>query len=242
MTEPTLPEDLADTAADVVEAAALFVTVPVPKRTMSTASIVAIALAICGGIVLTGLLMTAGTAAHDRPTTSAVARPVVSTPKASAATTAVILDSASAPKWTSSHHARWAGTARKTAVFEVAAERPVAVWSDTVTPRLVVRCMDQRTDVFVYIETAARIEAEDENHAVHLVFDDEAGTDARWPDSVEHDALFAPDGARLAERLMSAGTLRFGFTPHNAAPVTAIFDVRGLAERMAPVAKFCGGL
>jgi hypothetical protein len=102
--------------------------------------------------------------------------------------------------------------------------------------------MEKRTDVFVYTGTAARIESEDENHGVQLTFDDEAGSDQRWPDSLEHDALFAPDGAAVARRLVSADTLRFGFTPHNAPPVTAIFDVHGLAERLKPAAKYCGGL
>jgi len=242
MTEPSLPDDLADIAEEVVEAAAIFVPVPVPKRTMSTASMVAIALAICGGVVLTGLLMTSGTAAHDRPlpTAAGAARPAASTPKASNAPAAVIIDSASAPKWTSTRQGRWAGTTKKTAVFEVAAERPVAVWNDSVTPLLVVRCMDKRTDVFVYTETAARIEMEDENHSVRIAVDDEQAVDQRWPDSVEHDALFAPDGAALARRLMSAGMLRIGFTPHNAPAVTAVFDVHGLAERMKPVEKLCG--
>jgi hypothetical protein len=67
MTEPTLPDDLADIAADVVEAATPAVPLPVPKRTMSTVSMVALAVAICGGVVLTGLLMTARPAAHDAP-------------------------------------------------------------------------------------------------------------------------------------------------------------------------------
>ena len=75
-----------------------------------------------------------------------------------------------------------------------------------------------------------------------VALDDDAASHERWPDSVEHDALFAPDGASLARRLMTAGTLRFSFTPHNAAPVTAVFNVHGLAEQLKPVAKHCGGL
>jgi hypothetical protein len=39
---------------------------------------------------------------------------------------------------------------------------------------------------------------------------------------------------------MQAHTLRFGYTPHNAAPVEAVFQVEGLAELIAPVAKDCG--
>ena len=243
MTEPLLPLEPADPAAPAIDQAGEVTPPPAtpppaPTRTMSMVSMAAVAIAIGGGILLTGLMMTARPAAHNpAPRLAAsLARP------APAPAAGTVIDSASAPKWTTMHHARWAGTTRKTAVFEVAAERPVAVWNDTVTPLLVVRCMDKRTDVFVYTETAARIESEDENHAVRVTVDDEAGSDDRWPDSLEHDALFAPDGARLARRLMTAGTLRFSFTPHNAPPVTAIFDVHGLAQRMAPVAKFCGGL
>ena len=36
-------------------------------------------------------------------------------------------------------------------------------------------------------------------------FDDEAGAHERWPDSVEHDALFAPDGKAMAQRLSPRG-------------------------------------
>ena len=39
---------------------------------------------------------------------------------------------------------------------------------------------------------------------------------------------------------MHAQTLRFGYTPHNAEPVEARFEVRGLAELIGPVAKDCG--
>jgi hypothetical protein len=35
--------------------------------------------------------------------------------------------------------------------------------------------------------------------------------------------------------------MRFGYTPHNAAPVSAQFDVAGLAERISPAAAQCGG-
>lgn len=56
----------------------------------------------------------------------------------------------------------------------------------------------------------------------------------------EHDALFAPDGQALAQRLLTARQLHFGFSPHNAAPVTATFEVDGLAKHLEPIAKRCG--
>ena len=89
-------------------------------------------------------------------------------------------------------------------------------------------------------KSAARIEEQDENHTVRVALDGQAGTHERWPDSVEHDALFAPDGQAMARRLLSASQMRFTFSPHNAAPVTATFEVAGLGELLAPVAKRCG--
>ena len=144
------------------------------------------------------------------------------------------------PTWSSRNQSRWISNSRKSAAFELEANAPVAVWMKQVRPTLVVRCMDKRTDVFVYTESAARIEEQDENHTVRVALDGQAGTHERWPDSVEHDALFAPDGQAMARRLLSARQMRFTFSPHNAAPVTATFEVAGLGELLAPIAKRCG--
>ena len=74
---------------------------------------------------------------------------------------------------------------------------------------------------------------------MRVAFDDKAGSHERWPDSVEHDALFAPDGQAMAQKLLAAHQMRFSFSPHNAAPVTATFEVAGLSEHLAPIAKWC---
>jgi hypothetical protein len=128
---------------------------------------------------------------------------------------------------------------RKSAAFEVEADRPVGVWMKKVTPLLVVRCLDKRTDVFVFTDSAARIEPQDDNHTVQIALDGGPRLEQRWPDSVEHDALFAPDGAALARQLVNAETLTFSFSPHNAEPVTATFNVRGLGEQLGGVENFC---
>ena len=73
-----------------------------------------------------------------------------------------------------------------------------------------------------------------------LAFDDGPQSVERWPDSEEHDALFAPDSAALATRIASAHHLRFTYTPHNAQPVTVNFDLNGADEVVANVRKTCG--
>ena len=110
---------------------------------------------------------------------------------------------------------------------------------NSVRPVLVVRCLAGKTDAFVFTETAARIEPQDENHTVALAFGAESAATERWPDSEDHDALFAPDGEAFVRRLGTARALRFGFTPHNASPVTAAFDLTGIDTVLQTVGATC---
>ena len=113
------------------------------------------------------------------------------------------------------------------------------MWMDHVRPVLVLRCLAGKTDAFVFTETAARIEQADENHTVELALDGSSAAVERWPDSADHDALFAPDAEAFARRLAGARTLRFGFTPHNAQPVTATFDLSGAEAVVDAVSRTC---
>lgn len=200
--------------------------------------LIAAASAVAGGALVTLLVMDVQPSAETAPrpvTRAAVGAPPSSVPAHTDPTPAPVpaIDPAAPVKWSSKTQARWVNPSRTTAAFELDAEHPIAVWNDTVTPALVVRCTKGRVDVFVYTDSAARIEAEDDNHTVQLSYDDETGVQERWPDSIEHDALFAPDGRALTDRLSTSRSLRFTFTPHNARPATALFDVRGLKEKMA---------
>ena len=133
----------------------------------------------------------------------------------------------------------WMGNARKGLALELAARNDTPVWMRTVRPLLVVRCVDQRTDVFVYTDSAAAMEAQDEDHTVRISLDGAESRTERWPDSSAHDALFAPRGAQMLDELSRARTLSFTYTPHNAVPVVAHFDLAGLQERLAPAQRAC---
>ena len=143
-------------------------------------------------------------------------------------------------KWSSGTHSRWRTANPKNAVFELPAQNKIPVWMKHVRPMLVVRCLSKSTEAFVFIESAAAIESQDEDHTVRIAFDDEPMAVERWPDSVEHDALFAPDGEAFVRRLARARTMRFTFTPHNALAAEAHFEVAGIAALMEPAAKQCG--
>ena len=140
--------------------------------------------------------------------------------------------------WTVSS-AAWTGDDRQSIALELPARNETPVWMRSVRPLLVVRCMAKRADVFVFTDSPAAMEATDDDHTVRVAIDGKPERTERWPDSRAHDALFAPDGAAFLAELQLARTLRFGYTPHNAAPAVADFDVAGLAEKLAPAAARC---
>lgn len=209
---------------------------PAPPQGPSLGHILAIAAAVTGGGLFTLLVMAGRPAARGEARVATTASAMT----APAATPGSSTPGAPPPAWSTRHQSRWISNHRKSAAFELESTQPVPVWMKQVRPTLVVRCMDRRTDVFVYTDTAARLEEQDENHTVRVAFDGDEGAHERWPDSVEHDALFAPDGKAMARRILASSQMRFTFSPHNAAPVTATFEVSGLRELLAPIAKRCG--
>jgi hypothetical protein len=147
---------------------------------------------------------------------------------------------AHAPHWTHSADGRWISSSRHTAAFEVDAIKRVHVWTRDVTPVLVVRCDSGKTEAFVYTQSAARMEPQDGDHTVTVAFDGGSAATERWPDSDEHDALFARHPVEFTRQLTAARALHFGFTPHNAQPVVATFALDGLADLLAASPRQCG--
>ena len=187
-------------------------------------SVITLALLLTRGVPSSGVAAAQGNVAKSQR--SVVAGP----PRASAVTQA----------WSSQRRAYWTGNQRNSAAFELPAENIVPIWLNQVRPMLIVRCLSKKTEAFVFTGSALKIEPQTEDHTVSFRFDNEQETTMRWPDSAEHDALFAPDAAAFAQRLIHAHTLRFGYTPHNAEPVEAHFEVSGLGALIEPVAKECG--
>jgi len=159
---------------------------------------------------------------------------------AAARTSPAVVAAPAAPKWTHVTAGRWTGGDRKSVAFELQANNRIHIWTRDVTPVLVVRCQAGQIEPFVYTQSAARMEPQDGDHTVRVAFDDGPEATERWPDSDEHDALFAKDSAAFTRQLATAKTLRFGFEPHNAGPAVMQFDVSGLNELLHGSAKQCG--
>ena len=237
------PSAQADAGAPLADAEtqsqALTVVPPLPQAASTPG--VQRYVAIVGGVVLAGvatmaLLSTRSSARESLPpgTGDSVVQPQRHDTSAVPRTQAAIF-----PHWSNAHQSRWVSNHPKSAAFELRADRDVPVWMHRVEPLLVVRCLAHKADVFVFTDSPARIEPQDENHTVTIAFDDEAASTERWMDSEEHDSLFAPDGAAFARRLTQSHTLRFGFTPHNAAPVTVQFTTKGFDNVFTHIAEKC---
>jgi hypothetical protein len=203
--------------------------------------LMAVGVGVVGVSVALGLLIASSGTPTDpdaetgtTQVTSSPARKIAQTPPVANQVTATFKS-----KWNSTNR-DWVGNQRKAVAFELASENKVAVWQRHVQLTLVVRCVANRVDAFVFTQSPAKLEPQDNDHTVRLAFDGQPESVERWPDSDEHDALFAPDGAAFVRRLTSVKAMRFGFTPHNSSPVSTVFNVAGLAEAMAPAARQCG--
>ena len=90
------------------------------------------------------------------------------------------------------------------------------------------------------LDTSTTYEDDADRRTVTLQWDDDPASTQRWALSESGKELFAPDGIAVARRLATARRLRFGFSPFNAAPVTAEFAVEGFDELAVLVARTCG--
>ena len=228
----TAPAPVAPGAPAVTTAAS-----PAEKKAVpfGTRELALVAMALVGGGVITYATLMGRPAPATGTETAPASRTAASAPAARPAKTA-----SKSQQWTAARRELWLGERRKGLAFDVTSNEPVGAWMKNVRPVLVVRCTSGSMETFVVTETAAQIEPKSDAHTVSLRFDDQTPVTERWPDSTEHDALFAPDGADFVSRLATARTFYFRFTPHNAIPVTAEFNVEGLAPLLAPGAKHCG--
>lgn len=143
-----------------------------------------------------------------------------------------------APRWIANGLARRGRTGPSGVTFELAANEDVPVWRSRVRPILSVRCVGKAVEVFVMTHSAASVENSGQ-HTVQVSFDNRVVTPQTWEHSIDHDALFSPDGSALARQISGARTMSFAYTPFNASTVFAQFSVAGLNAQLETSAKNC---
>jgi len=129
----------------------------------------------------------------------------------------------------------------KGVTFFLDAENEITGWLARQKPGLIFRCKEKSTDVYMVTGMPAAVERGDlEGHTVRVRFDDGEAQRQRWSQSTDSKALFARNAVQMARRIAKAKTLRLEFTPFNASPVIATFDVSGFDQHIGRVAAACG--
>jgi len=125
--------------------------------------------------------------------------------------------------------------------FHLEAENSVEGWLKRGKPSLIVRCREKRTDVYMVTGMPASVESGDlDGHTVRVRFDDMPAQQQRWSESTDKEALFATSAVQMARNLAKANLLRVEFTPFNASPAIATFDVGGFDQHIGQLAAACG--
>ena len=118
-----------------------------------------------------------------------------------------------------------------------------------VRPVLVIRCHEERLDVFI---TTGAVLAHDDSYEragyenmpditlVRLRWgNDPPREEERWLRSTDYTAAFAPDPAAFLTQLLFVPNMRFEFRPFDAVPRVATFNARGLDRHLPAIDAAC---
>lgn len=111
------------------------------------------------------------------------------------------------------------------------------------TISFVARCQSNKTEAYInwndYLGDDS-YDVYDEWKWVTIRIGDAKAQRQRWGLSTDSEATFAPDWAGdLLKRMVKADTFLAQVTPYNENPVTAIFDTKGMAAALRPLAETC---
>jgi len=147
------------------------------------------------------------------------------------------MDRAVTPKWTATANTRKAGYGAL--VFELAANEDIEVWRKRVRPVLTMRCAGRTSEVFIVTQTPAMIEDKSNRHTVKIAFDGREAAEQHWEHSIDHDALFSPNGPAMMRQITGSREMSFSFAPFNAPPATVTFSTEGFEAHQKAAASKC---
>lgn len=147
-------------------------------------------------------------------------------------------ESVARPRWSASTNSRKAGYGNNI-VFELAADEDVEMWRKRVRPVLTMRCVGRTAEVFIVTQAPAAIEGSTNRHTVKIAFDGREPSEQLWEHSIDHDALFAPNGVALMRQITRSREMSFSFAPFNAPPATVTFSTAGFDAHAKAAASRC---
>lgn len=146
----------------------------------------------------------------------------------------ILVASGSVPKWTISESTNPLDDS-PTVVLRLEASTGSSRLGER--PSLILRCMQNETDVYVNWNDYLGSDAISVTSRLGRA---ESQT-SRWGLSTDNTSTFYPGRTTAFIREIAAvDTLVLNTTPYNESPVTAVFDVRGLSAELAPLQRACG--
>ena len=134
----------------------------------------------------------------------------------------------------------------KTVVLSLDADNTIEGPLGPKQPTLMIRCQEGQTQVYIYTGMAAAVEEDFEggplySHTVRIRLDQASAIPEHWSESNNHEGLFFEgDAITFTKQLAEAQTLTFEFTPFDANPAIARFDLGDLAEHLPELGASCG--
>ncbi|HML94178.1 MAG TPA: type VI secretion system-associated protein TagO [Thermodesulfobacteriota bacterium] len=128
----------------------------------------------------------------------------------------------------------------KRVVLGLPAENIISGYLQTYQPTLIIRCQENKTDLYVNIGVSPNPELGLYNqHTVRIRLDDGKPFSERWSQSTSGDTLFAPQPIALARKMVSANKMLFEFVPYNSNAQIAEFDIWGLKPYLTELSETC---
>ena len=113
-------------------------------------------------------------------------------------------------------------------------------WLTEAVPTLVLRCLEDETDVYVKTEMSAEPEyGLYGEHTVVLRFDSDEAYSLRAGEATNGKTLFLPSPISLIRQMTEKSQLLFAFTPYNSDPGYTTFDLAGVSLHIEELREKC---
>lgn len=123
----------------------------------------------------------------------------------------------------------------KTVTLTTRADKPFTAMMGSAHPILLVRCKQNKTEMFISWDTYINIQST----PVLTRLDKGKATTASWGVSTDNSATFAPRPISLIKSMFGKNTLLAQVTPYGQSPASVSFDVRGLKDAIKPLRQAC---
>lgn len=121
------------------------------------------------------------------------------------------------------------------------AEQPIKGWISEITPTLIMRCAENKTEIFIRTGVQADVEYGSTGMAtVTLRFDKEKAFKVKAHKSTDNKALFFQKPISFIKQMIEHEKMLFQFVPFNSSPTYTTFEISGGKKAVQPLREECG--